>query len=99
MNVFEKINELNPSKPYLGFAKLSIGYHQIQNFRFVKNKFGKKNDGSGRSILAELPAQVLFLPQYFCQKLNESDVKELNTSIEKKENVFIHFGGRVGETK
>lgn len=100
MNVFNKLDTLNPNKPYHGFAKLSIGYHVITNFRFVKNKFGKKNDGSGKSILVELKNEVLFLPQYFCQKLNESDIKELNSVIETDgDDVFIYFGGRVGETK
>lgn len=80
------------SKPYHGFAKLEIGYHQIVCFRNVKNKFGKKGDGSEKSILVELNDEVLFLPQYFLQKINEEDVISLNSTIESNENVHLYFG-------
>lgn len=99
MNALKKLEEIVPNKVYLGFAKLSLGYHQIHEFRSVKNKFGKKGDGSARSILIELDDQVLFLPQYFNSKLCEADLIELNTGIEKKENVFLYFGGRDDRTK
>lgn len=52
-------------------------------FRAVKNKFGKKRDGSQKSILIELNDQVLFLPQYFSQKINDEDIRQLNAAIEK----------------
>lgn len=99
MNVFQKLESSQPTKPYFGFGKLKIGYHLAQQFRLVKNKFGKKTDGSDKSILVELKDQVIFLPQYFKQKLDDGDLRELNTFIENKEKVYIYFGGRVDETK
>lgn len=98
MNVLKKLGDVTPNKPYFGFVKLSVGYQKIVCFRFVKNKFGKKNDGSSKSILVELNNEVLFLPQYFNHKINESDLNELNSCIEKKINVYIYFGGRNEET-
>lgn len=80
------------SKPYHGFAKLEIGYHQIVCFRIVKNKFGKKGDGSNKNILVELNDEVLFLPQYFLQKINEEEVISLSSTIESNENVHLYFG-------
>lgn len=94
MNALNKLKEIQPNKPYRGFAKLDLGYHQILSFRIVKNKFGKKGDGSGKSILVELNAEVLFLPQYFLQKLNEEDIRELNESVESNEKIYLFFGGR-----
>lgn len=96
MNVLKKLEDLNPNKPYHGFTKLSIGYHQISSFRSVKNKFGKKGV-SGKSILVELNDQIIFLPQYFWQKLNENDLQELNSCIEKGENLYLFFGGKQEE--
>lgn len=99
MNVLKKLeNESN--KPYRGFTKLSKGCHEIVNFRVVKNKFGKKSDGSNKSILVELEDQVLFLPQYFNQKLNNDELNQLNESIAANEKVYLFFGGQVkGEAK
>lgn len=94
MNVLKKLEFVQPNKPYLGFNKLSIGYHQICCFRSVKNKFGKKGEGSAKSILLELDDQVVFLPQYFWQKINEKDMCDLNTLIETGENIYLHFGGK-----
>lgn len=99
MNALKKLQEVAPNKPYLGFAKLSLGFHQIFNFRSVKNKFGKKGEGSAKSIMVELDEQVLFLPQYFSQKINEEDMSELNAGIEKNESVYIYFGGRDEKSK
>lgn len=99
MNALKKLEEIVPNKAYLGFSKLSLGHHQIHEFRSVKNKFGKKGDGSTRSILIELEDQVLFLPQYFNTKLAEADITELNECIGKKENVYLYFGGRDDRTK
>lgn len=96
MNALKKLQHLNPNKPYHGFAKLAIGYHEIRCFRSVKNKFGKKGT-SGKSILVELADQILFLPQYFWQKLNENDLQELNTSIEEGEYIYLYFGGKQEE--
>lgn len=94
MNVLKKLEEITPNKPYQGFAKLSLGFFKIFEFRAVKNKFGKKGDGSMRSILIELEDQVLFLPTYFNGKLSDGDISELNESIKKNENIYLHFGGR-----
>lgn len=99
MNVLKKLEDTKPNKPYNGFAKLCIGIHQIMSVRFVKNKFGKKGDGSSKSILVELEEEVLFLPQYFSQKLSKEDVHELNSSIESNENVYLFFGGKSESNK
>lgn len=94
MNALKKLKEMQPNKPYLGFPKLEVGYHKILTFRIVKNKFGKKADGSSKSILLELTKEVLFLPQYFLQKITEEDIRELNAGIEKGEVIYLFFGGR-----
>lgn len=99
MNALKKLESLKPNKPYNGFANLSIGFHSITCFRSVKNKFGKKGDGSNKSILVELSNEVLFLPQYFRQKLDETDLFELNASIESGEGIYLYFGGRQENTE
>lgn len=99
MNALKKLKEVQPNKPYNGFAKLKIGYHEIVNFRAVKNKYGKKNEGSNQSILIELQDEVLFLPQYFWQKINNDDITELNSAIGAGEKVYLFFGGRNDDTK
>lgn len=103
MEVFKKLEDLTSNKPtnkqYLGFAKLSVGFHEILCFRYVKNKYGKKSDGSNKSILIELDNEVLFLPQYFCQQLTQSDLNDLNKSINKNKKMFLYFGGRFEESK
>lgn len=86
-------NETN--KPYRGFTKLKKGFHEILNFRIVKNKNGKKSDGSNKSILVELDDQVLFLPQYFNQKVNNEDFNDLNESISTNEKIYLFFGGQL----
>lgn len=98
MDALKKLQDVTPSKPYLGFAKLSIGYHQIQCFRSVKNKFGKKADGNKRSILIELDDQVLFLPQHFSQKITENDIVELNDGIDSAP-LYLYFGGTEENSK
>lgn len=97
MEVLKKLEGLNQNKPYYGFTKISIGYHEIQSFRSVKNKFGKKSEGSEKSILIELEDQVLFLPQYFWQKINETDIQALNKCIEDGEQIYLYFGGKQKE--
>lgn len=98
MNALKKLQDVTPSKPYLGFPKLNIGYHQIHNFRSVKNKFGKKADGNKRSVLIELDDQVLFLPQHFSQKITEDDILELNDSIDSAP-LYLYFGGSEENSK
>lgn len=99
MNALKKLEDLNPNKHYLGFTKLLIGFHNVLCFRVVKNKFGKKTDGSNKSILVELKNEVLFLPQYFWNKLNEDDIRELNSGIEVNNKVYLYFGGKHEESK
>lgn len=97
MNALKKLETVHPNKPYHGFTKLKIGSHEVVNFRTIKNKFGKKSDGSNKSILVELKEEVVFLPQYFWQKLNEEDLKELNESIQAKDCIYLYFGGKTEE--
>lgn len=94
MNALKKLESLKPNKPYYGFTKLAVGFHEVIVFRVVKNKFGKKGEGSNKTILVELADQVLFLPQYFWQRLNEDDIRELNTEIEKNKKIYVYFGGK-----
>lgn len=99
MNALNKLKNIQPNKPYHSFARLSEGYHKIYSFKIVKNKFGKKTDGCGKSILVELKEEVLFLPQYFLQKLDEEDIRELNTSIDSGEIIYLFFGGRIEQNR
>lgn len=95
MNALKKLKEIQPSKPYHGFAKLNVGFYQIHSFKIVKNKFGKKAEGSGNSILVELNDEVLFLPQYFLHKLSAEDITELNTLIDNGQPLYLFFGGQI----
>lgn len=82
------------SKPYRGFAKLPIGYHKIECFRLVKNKFAKNNttgDDEEKSILVELEDQVIILPQYFMSVLDKDDMNNLNCADEIN---YLYFGGQ-----
>lgn len=94
MNVLKRLESVQPNKPYHGFNKLPIGYHEICCFRAVKNKFGKKGEGSSKTILVELDDQVVFLPQYFWQKINEKDISDLNELIVTGEHIYLFFGGK-----
>lgn len=82
--------------PTSNILVLPNGFHKIFSFSLTKNKFGKKGE---KSILIELDDQVLFLPQHFNSKIDEEDIKELNVDIGKKENIYLHFGGRDEKTK
>lgn len=88
MSAFAKLKNVIEPKPYYGFKKLFIGYHQIKCFRTVQNKF---ENGNQKALLVELENQVLFLPKYFMDALNSDDIKELNSSDEK---YYLYFGGR-----
>lgn len=84
------------SKPYFGFSRLAIGYHEIIKFRFVMNKMYRadaEKPGLKRTILVELADQVLFLPEYFARKFEDDDDKitELNSDGIKK---YMFFGGK-----
>lgn len=96
MSALKKLLEIEPNKPYLGFARLANGFHKIFSFSLTKNKFGKKSE---KSILVELDDQVLFLPQHFNSKIDGEDIKELNGDIGKKENIYLYFGGQDERTK
>lgn len=93
-SVIKKLQLVGASKPYRGFAHLSMGYHEIVGFRVVKNKFNetKQDDKRSKSILVELQNEVVFLPQYFLDKIDEDDIAELNSA--DTENMFLYFGGR-----
>lgn len=98
MNILKKLEEVKRTKPYYGFANLATGYHPIESFRVVKNKFSKKGVGSNKSILAELKDQVIFLPQYFWDKLSENDINELNSCL-PDEKIYLFFGGKLEPEK
>lgn len=49
----------------------------------------KKNT---KSLLVELRDEVVFLPQYFLNKLDEEDIAELNST--GGETLYLYFGGR-----
>lgn len=84
MNVLKKLNKVEVSKPYHGFTKLSKGYHEIVGFRESVGKFG-------RSVIAELKSEIIFLPQYIAGKLNDKDIEDLNAF---DGSMFLYFGGR-----
>lgn len=88
---FKKLCEIGVSKPYYGFPNLPHGFHEISCFRMVKSKYAKKDSGTaGKSLLVELIDQILFLPQYFSNNLNESDINEINSTNKK---MYLYFGG------
>lgn len=95
MDVVKKLEDAKP-KPYYGFAQLAIGFHKIICFRITKNKFAKKGEKGTKTIVVEMEKEILFLPQYFSEKLTEDDVKELN---ECNEPIFLYFGGQTEKTK
>lgn len=84
MNVLRKLNQSDTNKPYNGLARLSHGFHEIDCFRESHGKFG-------RSVIAELKKEIIFLPQYISEKLNSHDIEELN-SLDGK--LYLYFGGR-----
>lgn len=92
MSALEKLQKVGVTKPYFGFGKLEIGYHEIERFRLVDNKF---KDGE-KTLLIELKEEVVFLPRYFLDNLEEEDVRKLNTDDQPK---FLYFGGRRHHSK
>lgn len=81
----------NISKPYKGFTNLKIGYHRIDQFRLVKNKFSE----SEKSLLIELANEVVYMPQYYANCIEESDIPDLNGD----ERSYLYFGGRRAHNK
>lgn len=83
------------SKPYYGFSKLPIGYHEVVCFRIVNNKMYKpdsEKSGLPKCLLVELKDQVLFLPANISKKFIGAPelVEQLNNDKEKK---LLFFGG------
>lgn len=94
MEVLKKLNQSHSqlessNKPYYGLSKLSHGYHEIDCFRITNGKYG-------RSIIVELKGEIIFLPQYIVEKLNENDIEELNKF---KEPLYLYFGGKHKKNK
>lgn len=85
MEVLKKLNraQLEVTKPYHGLTKLSLGYHKIESFRESHGKFG-------RSVIAELKHEIIFLPKHLAVHLEENDIEELNKC---EEAVYLYFGG------
>lgn len=94
MSVFEKLQEISASKPYLGFTQLSLGYHRVVNFRKVKNKFENLDGQSAMTVVVELRDEILYLPKYFAEKLTDTNIAELNENIDQNKSVYLYFGGR-----
>lgn len=95
MDIVKKLQEAKP-KPYYGFAQLSLGFHEIISFRAVKNKFAKRGEKATKTIVAELQKEILFLPQYFSERLTEDDIDNLNSCDDK---VYLYFEGQNEKTK
>lgn len=90
MSAFQKLQEAGESKPYYGFAKLTLGHHEIICFRLIKNKYAQK-DECKKCLLVELKDQIIFLPKHFSENINEDDITELNSDGETK---YLYFGGK-----
>lgn len=84
MNALKKLNSYGDDKPYLGLPQLKQGYHEVYSFRESTGRYG-------RSVIAELKDEIIYLPQYMGEKLDQEDIRELNDSTEK---LFLFFGGR-----
>lgn len=93
MSVFKKLQEVGQGKPYHGFTKLILGYHEILCLRAIKTKINKSAPEKW-TILVELKNEILYLPQYFTENLTESDIKELNSTTPTDEKLFLFFGGQ-----
>lgn len=84
MDVLKKLNEPESNKSYYGLPKLALGYHRIVFIRESQGKYG-------RSVIVELDHEIIFLPSFMAGKLDENDIKSLNTM---KEKLYLYFGGR-----
>lgn len=84
MDVLKKLNSTENEKPYYGLPKLQPGYHEVFSFRESHGQYG-------RGVIAELKNQIIFLPQYMVEKINQEDIRQLNDAIDR---LFIFFGGR-----
>lgn len=68
---------------------------KILCFQFVKNKFARDGDNQ-KTILVELEDEVIFLPQYFMDALDNDDIDNLNSFDEIH---YLYFGGQREENK
>lgn len=96
MKALTKLQKMcGDSKPYKVFTFLAKGYHKIESFRLVDNKFATKDDSDNekKTVLVELKNEVLF-SKYFSKNFNEKDIKDINSDGETK---YLYFGGQ-GET-
>lgn len=84
MNALKKLKSINIEKPYHGLPNLTPGYHEVYAFRESTGRYG-------RGIIVELKNEIIFLPQFMVEKLDQEDVRELNDSNER---LFLFFGGR-----
>lgn len=82
MNVLKKLKQTD--KPYFGLPKLSLGYHKVIGFSVSEGIYG-------RSVIAELEDEIIFLPRNLSDKLNNEDIVELNKS---EVSVYLFFGGK-----
>lgn len=90
MEVLKKLNQAaDGSKPYHGLPKLALGYHEIERFRETHGKFG-------RSVITELKNEIIFLPNYLGEKLEERDIEKLNLC---EESIYLFFGGKHKKNK
>lgn len=85
MNVLKKLNQSEWAKPYNGLSTLTVGYHKVVGFR---ESIGK---AYGKSIIAELKDEIIFLPQYIAEKLDAEDISDLNNC---EESIYLYFGGK-----
>lgn len=89
MNALKKLKSDNFEKQYHGFPNLEHGYHEVFSFRESHGRYG-------RGVVAELKDEIIFLPQYMVEKIDEEDIRELNDSDEK---LHLFFGGRHAKKK
>ena len=86
MNVLNMLNEVELNKifkPYKPWP-ISHGFHKIFGFRVRDGMYG-------RSVIAELENEIVYLPQYLSRKLSDEDVDSLNTC---EEPIYLYFGGK-----
>lgn len=71
MNVLKRLSQKVSDKPYHGFTKLPLRYHEIVCFRESEEKYGQ-------NLIAELKHELIYLPQYIVEKLDNNDIDQLN---------------------
>lgn len=93
-----KLKKNCATKDYKGFSLLTKGYHEIETFRLVDDKYSKESpDGEKKKVLlVELKNEVLFLSKHFANNLTESDISSINSFTER---MYLYFGGRAKNNK